>query len=72
MSKETDSTEAVLEFPVTTDCDTPRSSFLTGWELYRVAIGLSFSYFLVLLNASIIVTVGFRNHKLIIMTKALC
>jgi hypothetical protein len=58
MSKETDTTETAFEFPVTNDRDTPRSGFLTGWELYRVAIGLSFSYFLVLLNASIIVTVS--------------
>ncbi|TVY84473.1 Efflux pump mlcE, partial [Lachnellula suecica] len=34
----------------------PNSSFLTGLKLYQVVIGLSVSYFLILLNSTIVVT----------------
>jgi hypothetical protein len=32
--------------------------FLTGWRLYQVVAGLSASYFLILLNSTIVVTVS--------------
>jgi hypothetical protein len=32
--------------------------FLTGWRLYQVVAGLSLSYFLILLNSTIVVTVS--------------
>jgi hypothetical protein len=57
-STEANTTAEAFELPLTTD----HESFLTGWELYRVGIGLSVSYFLIMLNATIIVTVSDRRY----------